>query len=292
MKDIDWKILTVLYEKRSITKAAEGLYMTQSALTKRLKSIEAEWNIEVVKRSSRGVTFTDEGKYLVQKANIMLDFLQEIDDHFVSHRSSQEFLRIGVPNSFARLHMPKLFKEYKDKFDRLQITTVSNSSDVLIQLLMDDSVDISIICGDYPYLGEKVCLFEENLYVAVPRGMRLDDIGGEPLIKSYLNPMVAALVNQWWKNHFGSLPHESHRVPYADIAIEMVENGLGITFLFGNLWRVSPDKVELLPVYSQNVEPISRRVWMMISEKCFRSQAIMDFVTLVEEFYHVNENDC
>lgn len=81
MKDIDWKILAVLAEKRSITKAADSLYMTQSALTKRLKSIESEWNVEIVKRSSQGVTFTEEGRYLVKKANIILDFLQEIRDH-------------------------------------------------------------------------------------------------------------------------------------------------------------------------------------------------------------------
>ena len=60
MKDIDWKILTVLYEKRSITKAAESLYMTQSALTKRLKAVEEEWGIEIVKRTSRGVVFTED----------------------------------------------------------------------------------------------------------------------------------------------------------------------------------------------------------------------------------------
>ena len=82
MKNIDWKILKVLYEKRSITKAAESLFMTQSALTKRLQSIESEWGRQLVERTSRGVIFTDDGKYLVQKANIMLDFLQEIEDHF------------------------------------------------------------------------------------------------------------------------------------------------------------------------------------------------------------------
>ena len=82
MKDIDWKILTVLYEKRSMTKAAETLYMTQSALTKRIKAMEAEWNIEIVRRSSKGVEFTEDGHYLVKKANIILDFLQEIEEHF------------------------------------------------------------------------------------------------------------------------------------------------------------------------------------------------------------------
>ena len=70
MKNIDWMILKVLYEKRSMTQAAEALYMTQPALTKRIKSIEAEWGIEVVKRSSKGVTFTEEGKYLVKKSSI------------------------------------------------------------------------------------------------------------------------------------------------------------------------------------------------------------------------------
>ena len=56
MKEIDWKILIVLYEKKSMTKAAEALFMTQSALTKRVRSIENEWNEEVVHRTSQGVT--------------------------------------------------------------------------------------------------------------------------------------------------------------------------------------------------------------------------------------------
>ena len=55
MKNIDWMILKMLYEKRSMTKAAEALYMTQPALTKRIKAIENEWGVEVVKRSSKGV---------------------------------------------------------------------------------------------------------------------------------------------------------------------------------------------------------------------------------------------
>lgn len=289
MKDIDWKILTVLYEKRSMTKAAEALYMTQSALTKRIKAMEEEWNIEIVKRSSQGVMFTDDGHYLVKKASIMLDFLKEIEEHFADQKERREFLRIGVPNSFARLHMPKLLKEYKEKYDRLQVDTVPSSSDLLIKQLMDGTIDISIICGDFPYPGEKIRLFEEALYIAVPEGMKENDIGQQPLIKAYLNPMVEMLVNQWWKDHYGSLPHEAYRVPHSDIAIEMVENGLGITFLFGDKWRIQPEHVRLIPLYDQKDEPITRNVWMMFSEKCYRSQNITDFISMVEEYYHVNK---
>lgn len=54
MKNIDWKILKVLYEKRSITKAAESLFMTQSALTKRLQSIESEWGRQLVEADKPG----------------------------------------------------------------------------------------------------------------------------------------------------------------------------------------------------------------------------------------------
>lgn len=261
------------------------MYMTQPTLTKRIRAIEEEWGVEIVKRSSRGVIFTEEGEYLVRKSNIMIDFLKEIQDHFSDRKSAKELLKIGVPNSFARLHMPKLLKKYIDTYNRLQIKTLSNSSDIIIRQLTDGTVDIGIICGDYPYLGEQVCLFEEELFIVTPKGMCLDDIEKMPLIESFLNPMVKLMVDQWWKSHFGSMPHEAHHVPYADIAIEMVMNGLGIAFLFGRDWEVDESRLQLIPVYDRQGKQVCRKVWMMISENCYRSKDIMDFVTFVEKMY-------
>lgn len=288
MKNTDWEILKVLHEKRSITKAAEAMYMTQPTLTKRIRAIEEEWGVEIVKRSSRGVIFTEEGEYLVRKSNVMIDFLKEIQEHFSDRKSAKELLKIGVPNSFARLHMPRLLKKYIDTYNRLQIKTLSNSSDIIIRQLTDGTVDIGIICGDYPYLGDQVCLFEEELFIVTPKGLRLDDIEKMPLIESFLNPMVKLTVDQWWKSHFGSMPHEAHHVPYADIAIEMVMNGLGIAFLFGKDWEVDESRLQLIPVYDRQGKQVCRKVWMMISENCYRSEDIMDFVTFVEKTYGVD----
>lgn len=288
MKDIDWRILVTLYEKRSITKAAEALYMTQPSLTKRVKAIEDEWNIEVVRRSSQGVTFTEEGQYLVKKASIMLDFLKEIDTHFSENHTTKELVKIGVPNAFARLHMSQLFKEYMTRYNKIQIKTVSDSSDTIMHKLMDGSIDIGIICGDFPYMGEKIRLFEEEMYIIAPKDVTMEDIVHLPLIESYFNPIVKLTVNQWWKNQFGNLPHESHKVPYADIAIEMVDNGLGVTFVFGTDWKIDEEKSRRIPVYDSSGAPVARNVWMMFSDRCFQSPDIMDFISLVEELYQTN----
>ena len=289
MKEIDWKILTVLYEKKSMTKAADALFMTQSALTKRVHAIETEWNVAVVHRSSQGVTFTEEGRYLVNKANIMLDFLKEIRMHFAQNHEAKQLLRVGVPNSYARIHMPELLKSYFAQYNEIQIETLTNPSDIIINQITNGSIDIGIICGDFPFLGEKVCLFGEEMYMVTPKGIKMEEIEHLPLIESYFNPIVKLTVSQWWRNHFNVMPQETHKVPYADIAIEMVENGLGVTFVFGDKWKVNEEKAQKLAVYDKNGDAVSRKVWMMIADECFQSPAIMDFVTFVENYYHVNQ---
>ena len=288
MKEIDWKILVVLYEKKSMTKASEALYMTQSALTKRVRAIEEEWNVEVVRRSSQGVEFTEDGIYLVKKANIMIDFLKEIEQHF-NGTVKKDILKIGVPNSFARIHMPQMLMQYLEQYNHLQIRTVSNTSDNIIQQLTSGSIDIGIICGDYPYIGEKVCLLDEEMYMVTQKGVRFEDIEKHTLIESYYNPLVKLMVNQWWQSHFGESPRDTYTVTHADIAIEMVESGIGVTFVFGSKWKINEEKLQKLPVYDRHGDIVSRKVWMMMSDRCFLSPAIMEFVSFVEQYYQVNQ---
>lgn len=291
MREMDWKILKVLYEKRSMTQAAEVLYMTQSALTKRIQAMESEWEVEIVKRSSKGVSFTEDGKYLVKRAHIMLDFLSETEQYFSQKKVKREIVKIGIPNSFARLHMPRLFREYTEQCDRVQIKTISNSSDVIIRQITDGTVDIGIICGDYPYLGKKFCLFEEELYIVAPRGSKIEDIEQMPLIESFFNPMVKLLTVQWWKNRFGSIPHETYHVPYSDIVIEMAENGLGIGFLFGAAWKINEEKLQLMRVYDRDGQTVKRKVWMMVSDYCYQSRDVKEFIEFVKQYYcYIEEN--
>lgn len=158
----------------------------------------------------------------------MLDFLKEIEDHFSDKKSSKELLKIGVPNSFGRLHMPALLKAYTEEINALQIRTCANSSDALIRQLIDGSVDISIICGDYPFLGEKTCLLKEELFVVTPKDMKIDELEGQPLIQSFLNPIVKLSVDQWWKNQSGICPMRRSMFRMRTLRSRWWSRGLGL----------------------------------------------------------------
>ena len=54
MTERDFEMLKVLSEMSNITKAAEKLCITQSALSKLIKALEDEWGVQLLKRSRGG----------------------------------------------------------------------------------------------------------------------------------------------------------------------------------------------------------------------------------------------
>ena len=50
--------LTALYHHRSYTKASEELFVSQSAISMAIKSLEAELGVQLIVRSPQNVDFT------------------------------------------------------------------------------------------------------------------------------------------------------------------------------------------------------------------------------------------
>lgn len=72
MDERDWQIIKTLYEQKNITKTAKLLYITQPALSSRIKQIEEDLGVTLLHRSNKGITFTAKGKYAVTVAERVL----------------------------------------------------------------------------------------------------------------------------------------------------------------------------------------------------------------------------
>ena len=74
----DYEFLITLYHSKNLTQAAQALFVSQPALTKRLQQIEHELDTVIVYRNVKGVQFTPEGEYIVQYAMRSLEEYKEL----------------------------------------------------------------------------------------------------------------------------------------------------------------------------------------------------------------------
>ena len=73
-----------LYEEKNISRAAERLYISQPALTYRLKNLEKEFGTTLFYKVKGGIEFTPEGVHLVEYAEEMLKKLQKTKDNMLN----------------------------------------------------------------------------------------------------------------------------------------------------------------------------------------------------------------
>ena len=82
-------------KRESFTKAADDIYVSQSALSKSVKSLEQELNVTLIDRTSKSFNLTEEGRILYAEGEKLLRYIDESQDEIIEkiHRSRRR-LRI------------------------------------------------------------------------------------------------------------------------------------------------------------------------------------------------------
>ena len=58
MNQADWQTIYILFKEQNITKTAEKMYISQPALTYRIKNIEEKLGVQIIHRTKHGIKFT------------------------------------------------------------------------------------------------------------------------------------------------------------------------------------------------------------------------------------------
>ena len=131
-----WQLRTfrAVAENLNFTKASEQLFLTQSAVSHQIKSLEEEFGVPLFIRGKSGVTLTDAGKKALKYAEKILDQAEEMRQ-FVAGREKALAGRVRVAaatQALVYLFAP-LFEEFMDSFDSVELvfrTTVSTEQTV------------------------------------------------------------------------------------------------------------------------------------------------------------------
>lgn len=232
------KYFKTVAETQNMSKASKIQFVSQSALSKSIKSLEEELGGPLFNRFGKSLVLNDGGKILLRYANKILNARTELEnelaDYFLA-ASSTVSLSINVGTSLLAAVLPSFME--KNPNIRLQIVQNDNS------MPDPDNYDICINCStEKPQDPATRIIFEEDFVLAIPSShplakvprIYMKDIRGENFIQLQGEELIR-LTNDSCR----AAGFEPHIILYSDYprtTIDLVELGIGITFMPAISW--------------------------------------------------------
>jgi DNA-binding transcriptional LysR family regulator len=169
----DLAFFAVVTSSRSLAEAARKLNITPSAVTQRLKALEARAGVRLMDRSSRHLGMTDEGLMVAAHGTVITDALETLAED-LRNRSSEVsgHLRIAAPHGFGRLHIAPVMQAFARAHPHVTVT-LELSDHPSARLV--DRFDIVIHIGQHGPLNEVVTTLAENRRILCASPSYLDD---------------------------------------------------------------------------------------------------------------------
>ena len=161
-------------EAAGLRGAADALHLTQSAVTKRVRSLEDRLGVTLFERGRFGVRPTDAGRVLYPEAKTALAALERAAD--VVRRLQQAErgeLSLAASHTTGEFLLPGLLAAFRAAEVEAHVTVEIVNSPGVLALLGDGSVDVGFVEGLDPLDGlETLVLRRDELVVVVAAAHR------------------------------------------------------------------------------------------------------------------------
>jgi len=282
MDDKDWLVLKTIAEEKNITKAADRLYISQPALTYRLRNLEKAFGTKIVSRHPTGVRLTPQGEHLLYYFEEMLLQFRKAKERIKNMENKvQGTLRLGTSSVFAHYELPQILKSFLEQYPDVEISLKTGLSRRINRMLQKEEISLAIIRGDYHWVAEKHLLREEPICLVSSQPIELSELPDKPQISYLTDSSLEPMVQEWWNESFSRPPLITMEVDSMDTCRQMVLHGLGWAILpaIGLGEHSAPFIREL---YWRSGKPLLRRTWMMYPAASLELSAVRAFVNYIK----------
>ncbi|HCM29003.1 MAG: LysR family transcriptional regulator [Treponema sp. GWB1_62_6] len=283
MNDRDWIMLKTISEERNITRTAERLYISQPAITYRLRMLEEEFRTKIVVRTPGGVALTAQGEYLLGYANEMLLRLTQTKERLASFEGKVKGpLRVGSSAIFANYELPQLLRGFLEIYPEVEIFLKTGRSLQVNRMLEREEVSVAIIRGEYDGNEEKRLILEDPVCLVSKKPMEIQELPDRPRIVYGTDTSLQEMVDAWWRKTFARPFLERMAVDNMDTCRRMVLQDLGYAIL-PSIGLSEFDALHTQPLSWRNGDPLVRRTWICSGSYAGKLPAVHAFVEYVTE---------
>ncbi len=99
MNILHLKYAVEVAKTRSISKAAENLYMGQPNLSRAIKELEESLGITIFRRTTKGISITQDGEEFLQYARQIVQKVDEVEQIYQTGRQKKQTFSVSVPRA-------------------------------------------------------------------------------------------------------------------------------------------------------------------------------------------------
>ncbi|ETP71677.1 transcriptional regulator [Lachnospiraceae bacterium JC7] len=151
--------LIAIAEEKSISKAAERLYMAQSSLSQFLSCYESNLGYRLFVRTSNGVRPTESGQLLLEYAYHTISEYHRVQDKMqdVSNLDAGHVI-LGISSFRGSYLLPPVLNAFHMTYPNIHVQIVEKNSMALEQYLMNGDIDLALLAR--PEKGSRLHVFD------------------------------------------------------------------------------------------------------------------------------------
>lgn len=286
MNNQDIEMLVVLGEEMNLTTAAQKLYITQPALTYRLRSIEKELGAPLFIRQPKGLELTAAGHVALEYASEFSSEYTGLKEQIAKVSGNQHFaLRIAVSPAYAKYKLPAFLARFAKNNPEIDIFVESHNSTRCLDLLRNKKVQIAIIRGEHKWSGGSAYLGSDAICLVTTKKISINDLPSMPFISYLTDPILNKTISDWWIEYFDVPPRTMMHINDSDACRQFVAEGLGYSILPSN-YRADKIVKNLIvtPLYHVDGQPLVRTSWVNYYKSGMHNPAIHRFVEALLDF--------
>ncbi len=222
----------------SFSEASRQLFISQSAVSQGIKTLEKKLGRELFFRSTKKVSLTPEGEILFQHVKPALEMLSQGEAQLLAEDGLQGQLRIGASDTICRYFLIDYLKRFHQDYPGVRIKVTNSTSIGCVELLENRQVDL-IVCN-LPnsrltsHTKTQVVKEFQDVFVANPdffpiegKTLEIKKLIEYPLLMLSSKSTTSEYLHQFFSTHKQNLISEVE-LSSNDLLMDLARIGLGI----------------------------------------------------------------
>lgn len=284
-----YEVFVKVAETGNITKTAEALNYSQSAVSHIIKNMESDLGIKLMVRDKNGIRLTSAGERLLGEARNILRHEQSFLHTAAMLNGAQlGTVCVGSFSSTSIQWMPGIIKGMQESYPGIEIYLSHSPYHVIEQHLKEGLIDCGFISSRHMEKCDFIPLMDDEYFVALPKGHPLRNYEAIPL-EALLDEKIILMKDgsSYGTAYYDTAnilepisPHIIQTVEDDFVALAMVKAGLGITILP----KLILDCAENIPVIKHFAIPRYRTLGIAIRSLEDAAPLTRLFISYVQEY--------